>query len=352
MKIYEKRLPALIALLLAATLSLSAFCGCAPKNDGPAEEATEGPTAEPTEDPNAPKLLAHWKLQNQEGCFTGSVDDDQIGFKDLSGNGNDLIMKTVGNGDQLDIFSWDTDIDASEVRFTSALKMDNTKAKAKTVDPYKASQTSYTGGYTSVKFLETVKGAPLNSFEFTGGASVEVIFKLSPELDNDYNRYTGIFSRQGVLEDQNEPPFSIALSEWVNDDSGTLGANETWIQLLLTDDYTSLNRELDEVMLPAGVWHHALFTLQEGKVRLYMDGKLLLDERTGFYDIFCTNPDYSWEVGVGRKFGGGHASDSKNEDAAEGMIRRLFAGSVAEIRVFDKAIELNDSLYAAEFVKK
>ncbi len=34
------------------------------------------------------------------------------------------------------------------------------------------------------------------------------------------------------------------------------------------------------------------------------------------------------------------------------MIRRLFAGSIAEIRVFDRAIGVDESLYATVFVQE
>ncbi|MBP5779832.1 MAG: hypothetical protein J6X34_01195 [Clostridia bacterium] len=359
MKKSGKSIYAIIAAILCAIIVLGAAAGCnkTPANNDPGTgENTEAPVDAATEEPEVPKykVLAHWKLQNQEGYYTGSVDDDTIGFKDLSGNGNDLIAKVAGNGDQLDIFSWDNDVDSAAFKFGSGLKFNNTKALAATVDPYKASETSYTGGYTSGKYLETVKGAPINSSTFDGGFSIEVIFKLSKDLDNEYNRYTGMFSRQGVIEDQNEPPFSIAISEWNNDTAtGTINENETWLQLLIVNDYTKLNHEMDEILVAADTWHHVLITLDDlGKVLVYLDGEKLFDTWSGFEGIFCTDPDFSWEVGVGRKFGGDHETDSKNENSPEGMIRRLFAGSIAEIRITDKPIEVADSLFASEFIKE
>ena len=141
----KKRIITVLAILAAALLTLAALAGCsAGKPDG--TKVTEEPVPEI-------KVLAHWKLQNEEGCFTGSV-DDTVGFRDLTGNGNDLIAKIVGNGSELDIFSWDKDVDPAKVKFASALKLNNTKALAATVDPYKSDETSYTGGYTSGKYLE------------------------------------------------------------------------------------------------------------------------------------------------------------------------------------------------------
>ena len=155
--------------------------------------------------------MAHWKLQNVDGYYTGDIDKDELQFIDLSGNGNDLVTKVVGNGAQLDIFSRDTGADKGASTTDSALMMNNTKVLAAAVDPYESGETSYSGGYTSGKYLETIKGAPMNTNEFEDGISVDIIFKLSSELDNDYNRYTGIFSRQGVIEEQNEPPDLLSV---------------------------------------------------------------------------------------------------------------------------------------------
>ena len=350
MKNGRKHIAILISALLAMLIAFGAVIGCTP---GKEPEKTEEPavTDEPAtpEPENQIKVLAHWKLQNQEGCYTGSVDDDSVGFKDLSGNGNDLIAVVAGNGDQLDIFSWDTEVGAGQ-KFTSGLKMNNTKALSATVDPYKASETSYSGGYTSGKYLETVKGAPINAYKFSNGFSIEVIFKLSPELDNEYNRYTGIFSRQGVIEEQNEPPFSIALSEWTNNSDGVIGENKTWLQLLMMDDTSRLNYEMDDILIDASEWHHVLITLDDmGKVLVYLDGAKLFESWTAFSEIYCSNPNFSWEVGVGRKSGTDHDKDSKNANTPEGMIRRLFAGSIAEIRMLDQPITVEESLYPVEF---
>ena len=291
------------------------------------------------------KTVAHWKLQNVEGYFVGDIEKDELQFIDLSGNGNDLVSRVVGNGTQLDIFTWDDGVDKGESKSGSSLKMNNTKILAAAVDPYTEGETSWTGGYTSGKYLETIKGSPLNSNEFDEGFSIDIIVKLSPELDNDYNRYCGIFSRQGVIEDQNEPPFSIALSEWQDDaESGMIGQNKTWMQYVHCDDTQKVNIEMDEILIGADEWHHILVSSDGFSTTYYIDGEPM---RTigDFPYLFYTDPNYSWEVGVGRKWGAGHENECKNKDAPEGMIRRLFAGSISEIRVMDGPIEPEDSLY-------
>lgn len=289
--------------------------------------------------------VAHWRLQNVEGYYTGSIDTDDLTFKDLTGNGNDLITAVVGNGAQLDNFIWDDGCTLENAQGFTALKIDNTKKKAATVDNYNEDETSYTGGYTSGKYLYTVPGAPINSMNFADGFAIEVIFKLSPELDNNYNRYTGIFSRQGVVESQNEPPFSIAIAEWNNDEGDVLGENNTWPQYVHIDgDENKTNHEISEFELYANEWHHIMVTSDGSTTTVYGDGNEILsvDESS---EIFVTDPSYSWEVGVGRKLGAEHTEDSKNEDSPLGMIRRLFAGTISEIRVTNGALAVEDSLF-------
>ena len=60
-------------------------------------------------------VLAHWKFQNEEGYYTGNIDTDDLVFLDLSGNGNNLVVRSEGNGDQLDIFTWDTGVDVTDL---------------------------------------------------------------------------------------------------------------------------------------------------------------------------------------------------------------------------------------------
>jgi hypothetical protein len=297
--------------------------------------------AEPTE----PTTIAHWRFQNDAKYVSGSVDDDNITVHDLTNNGNDLVVATVGNGDQLDIFTWDDGCEIPSAKGDTALKFDNTKKQAATVDPYSADETSYTGGYTSGKYLETVENAPMNSMTFENGFSFEIVYKLSPELDNNYNRYTGLFSRQGVVESANEPPFSIALAEWDNDDSGTLGVNGTWMQYVHVDpDGAKTNREYGNAMMYGGDWHHILVTSDGDLTDIYIDGEYV-DTPPEFAAIAVTDPTYSWEVGVGRKLGEGHEGDSKNVNSPEGMIRRLFAGDISEIRVTNHYMDPEQSLF-------
>ncbi len=56
------------------------------------------------------------------------------------------------------------------------------------------------------------------------------------------------------------------------------------------------------------------------------------------------NPAFRWEVGVGRKIPES-GDKTKNTLHAEGFIRRLFCGSISEIRVSEGEMSVKDSLY-------
>lgn len=290
--------------------------------------------------------VAHWKFQKLDGCYSGDLAKDNLIFYDLTGNGNDLVVASEGFGKDLYVLEWDEGCDIGASTGSTSLLLNNSKENAASVDPHPADKTTYTGGHTSGKYLETVKGAPMNAMPFSGAYTIEVIFKFSPDFNNDYNRYCGIFSRQGVVSDQNEPPLSLAATEVANvtvlGDGGTIG-----IQYVHLDaGATKTNSEMENGVLEADQWlHYMIVNDGKGQTNAYLNGEKVGEffEETG---IFVTDPSYRWEVGVGRKNGEGHIGvDTQNADHPEGMIRRLFCGSVSEIRVTETALTVEQSLY-------
>ena len=280
-------------------------------------------------------VAAHWKFQNEEGYYTGSVEDDSLRFIDLSGNGNDLEVCFEGNGDQLDIFEWDEGATVGENGYTTAssLRFGNTWEKALSVDPYDASQTSYSGAYVSGKYFQTVNGAPLNNIDSTTGWTVEIIFKIDEEWNNNYNRYTGLFSRQGVVESQDEPAFSMAISEIISGGSadGYIGKEgTTGLQYVHVDvDENKTNYELMNGQIYAEEWIHFMVTSDGWYTEVFINGEPVFSA-SEYNEIYITDALVSWEVGVGRKLGTDKAT--MNPKHPEGLIRRLFCGSMAEIR--------------------
>ena len=302
--------------------------------------------AEATTTASAGSTLAHWKFQKLDGCYSGKITNDDLTFKDLTGNGNDLITAVEGKGDEIYVFDWDEGNTLGASTSESSLLMNNSKDNAASVDTYSADETSWTGGFTSGKYLKTVDGAPINSMTFDGAYTFEVIFKFSPDFNNDYNRYCGIFSRQGVVEAQNEPPFSLAATEvagsTVLGEGGSIGVQ----YVHLDADSVKTNKEFANGSIEADQWVHFMVTSDvDGTTEVYVNGESLdiFAENNG---IYVTDPSYSWEVGVGRKSGTDHVGvDTVNENHPEGLIRRLFCGSISEIRVMDKYITIEESLF-------
>ena len=301
-------------------------------------------------------VAAHWKFQNEEGNYTGSIEDDDFRIIDLTGNGNDLEVRSEGNGDDLDIFAWDDGATLGEdsgYTTTSSLRFGNTWEKALSVDPYSPEQTSYSGAYVSGKYLQTVDGAPLNSVDSTTGWTVEVIFKIDEEWNNNYNRYTGVFSRQGVIESQDEPAFSMAITELITGSSdgyiGTTG--RTGLQYVHVDvNENKTNHEFKNDEIYAEQWIHYMVTSDGSWLDVYINGENVLSMAEN-NEILITDNLFSWEVGVGRKTGFNKDTNSDhatmNPKHPEGLIRRLFCGSVSEIRFSMNYMDIEDSLLYA-----
>ena len=262
-------------------------------------------------------VLAHWKFQNVEGYFSGNVDDENLTFFDLSGHGNDLITVSEGNGSQLDIFEWDED---GAFGGAPALRFNNTLEKAQSVDPYDPSQTSYSGAYVSGKYFETVENATLNGNTGREGWTIEIIFKVSREWNNTYNRYVGIFSKR------------------LGDD-GTVGVQYVHIN---RDEYQYKN-EYKNGEIYAEEWVHFMASSDGRITYLYLNGEQI--DKIVSDNVLSSSSMGSWEVGVGRKYGE-EGAKTMNTRYEEGLIRRLFCGTISEIRLSKGQLSISDSLIA------
>lgn len=316
-----------------------------PNNEETPDATTNGPTPTQTTSDNGytgvAGTVAHWKLQNDEKYFSGTLNGTDLTFKDITGNGNDLIVQSEGEGSKLDIFSW-TEGSTLTSSGTSALYFGNTYDIAKSVNTYSASETEYTGGtLVSGKYLETVESAPMNDDDFAGGYTIEAIIKVDSSFNNNYNRYAGIFSRQGLIN--NEPWFSLAVAETSNTENDGSLKGDLILQLVQSEKdavETSLNAEFSSIN--PDVWVHYMAVCEEsGDITVYVNGTKV-DQY--MYCKSIGSSGFGWEVGVGRKDFTG--MNVKNPQHPEGGIRRLFCGTISEIRVIDHAISLDDSLYS------
>lgn len=330
----------LIASLMAMVFVLS---GCGNQTGGD-DSGSSDQSSESVETETVDKsILAHWKLQNLEGCYQGNIDTDELTFFDLSGNGNDLVVSTEGNGDQLDIFTWDEE---GFYGGAPALKLNNTLALAQSVDPYEDSQTSYNGAYVSGKYLETVEDAPINNLTGANGWTIEIVYKVSAEWNNAYNRYVGLFSKQGVSEVEDEPVFAMMVTSASDDRQGALGYDgTTGVQYVHINQYNEEEKhEYCNGTIYSEEWVHFMVASDGRITDIYVNGERVAEiVSDNTLSNFATG---GWEVGVGRKFGGDVAT--MNPMHEEGLIRRLFCGSISEIRFSEGKKSIDDSLLSTK----
>lgn len=333
-----------IYILLILFVVLLTGCRIPEENpqDNPNNENGEKvPSSNPEEEQNLPKnenILAHWKFQNVDGYYKGDINNDDLTFIDLTGNGNDMVVKSEGFGDELDIFTWDYGVLGTQ---TTSLKMNNSLVLAESVDPYDKDDTTYSGAFVSGKYLQTIATAPINYLD-ADSWSIEIVFKISPEWDNSYNRYVGIFSRQGVSKVYDEPYFSMAVASLESDEpESTILGDKGVVGLQYIQAYRKkINNEFANVK--ANEWIHYMAVYNSGKIRIYVNGNLV-EEIAESGDFQPFDNVVRWEIGVGRKYGEG--ANTMNPHHPEGLIRRLFCGSISEIKFSSTVISIDESLY-------
>ena len=180
------------------------------------------------------------------------------------------------------------------------------------------------------------------------GWTVEIVFKISPEWNNQYNRYTGLFSRQGVVESQNEPALSLALSEASGGNvDGSIGnGGTTGLQYIHVDP----NESKTNIEFASGIhaedWVHFMVASNGITTSIYYNGALIRTVAESG-KIAALDSSFGWEVGVGRKLPGPNDQTMNTVDP-EGLIRRLFCGSISEIRVSEGALSVETSLLNAD----
>ncbi|MCI3270934.1 LamG-like jellyroll fold domain-containing protein [Streptomyces cylindrosporus] len=129
---------------------------------------------------------AYWRF---DSAVSGTV-------RDLSGNGNDLTVVSVGGG----TLGWSADHHPDQPGHGS-LEFSGYKS------PLKGS------------YLQTVDKAPLNSAVFKDGYTIEVFYRMPADWDPDHNAWAGLVSRRGTGgaagktgDDPDEPLATLSLS--------------------------------------------------------------------------------------------------------------------------------------------
>ncbi|MEU6143598.1 LamG-like jellyroll fold domain-containing protein [Streptomyces sp. NPDC047081] len=129
---------------------------------------------------------AYWRF---DSAVSGTV-------RDLSGNGNDLTVVSVGGG----TLGWSADHHPDQPGHGSL---------------------EFTGYKSPLKgaYLQTVDKAPLNSAVFKDGYTIEVFYRMPADWDPDHNAWAGLVSRRGTGgaagktgDDPDEPLATLSLS--------------------------------------------------------------------------------------------------------------------------------------------
>ncbi|MEU2427536.1 LamG-like jellyroll fold domain-containing protein [Streptomyces sp. NPDC007851] len=164
--------------------------------------------------------------------------------RDLSGNGNDLTVVTVGGG----TLGWSADHHPDQPGHGSL--------------EFTGYKSPLTGAY-----LQTVSGAPLNSATFRDGYTIEAFFRLPADWDAGHHAWAGVVSRRGTGgaagktgDDPDEPVATLSLS---ND------REPQWAMRPLNQEGIATNWGQET---PLETWCH-LAVVNDGRhTTLYVDG--------------------------------------------------------------------------------
>ncbi len=216
--------------IVSAALSLTVALGAAAF--AAADEAAE-------DEGSAVKVLADWQF-NENSVLSGSIEDGNLCLKDLSGNGNSLVMETYGSA-YADTVSFSSEglIEGQGSMFFNGVNDSNRT------------------GVTGVDFI-TADGSPINSDEFENGYTIEIIYKMPDDwttadrwenilsrlgycstLDSEYDneRITALVSVSNCKEVQfytanKDDSHSMSHAAWSN----AMDKAETWYSIVITGD--------------------------------------------------------------------------------------------------------------------
>jgi len=302
------------------------------------------------------KTVAYWRFENTESCYSGDINGNSFAIKDLSGNGNNLKVMSQGSTTE-NLLKWQSD---GYGGVASSLLFDNQKKYCDT-----SKQDTFHGGVIPVaKWFETVENAPINKEEFKNGYTIEAIIKFTPDFDFSYNRYSGIFSRQGtrlscdLVQDDtidNTDPLSalsVGTNTGTNADSGKISSNnKANLQFINTGFNSANNDSLDKwetnFDLVPGQWYHIAVVNDGKKNTMYLNGQVFHESTQEITGIKLGKDGYAWDIGMGRKYNTKPGSELGKDD--KGTTRRPFMGQMAAIRVSSGALTKSDFLSTTNY---
>ncbi|MGX1262776.1 hypothetical protein RKD55_000580 [Rossellomorea marisflavi] len=221
--------------------------------------------------------VAHWRFSKSE-VKSGSLDEGKLILKDRSGKGNELVLINDGTDGLL---NWSKD-DIARKFIVGSLDFHNRK--------------SLKGG----QYFQTGKDAPLNGEAFLKGYTIEAVIKLPDPFTRDEYSGMGILGRKGS---------ELTITHFKQ------------VQWTGTPANGKKSRVFGSFALPGKKdWYHIAVVNDGKKTRVFINGAEDFRQNAATVTGLLAPNKGVWTVGKG---------------AGKGS---LFAGSIQEIRISDKAL--------------
>ncbi|WP_166245392.1 S-layer homology domain-containing protein [Paenibacillus turpanensis] len=256
-------------------------------------------------DPAEAKTVVHWKF-DPSYAKSGSLESGDLVLADLTNQGNDLKLVTVGNAalpEVNEVLKWSED-DYHGHADARSLLFNNKK----------------TGPVQ--RYFETVSSAPMNDEQFPHGYTMEFIYKLPAEFSRNSHSWMKIFNRQGTgaLAGKTQGEYDLLGQLAV---SNLKELQWTYYTTELASNPTSWSFSLDSVQ----DWYHIALVNDGKKTQIYVNG--VTDFRNAPQEIknFAGIVGKGWDIG---------AASLGNGIGAENFL----AGNLEEIRIIDRALPM------------
>ena len=246
------------------------------------------------------QVLADWKF-SKEYVKSGSIATGDLVIKDASGNGNDLVLQTVGDASSSEVqnmVKWSED-DFANAENVQSIQFSN----------YKQAPVG--------RYFSTINDAMINTEKFEEGFTIEAIVKMPENFAPEKHSWMGILTRQGQAADLNK-------TEGEKEILSTLSVSNLR-ELQWTSHPTNLNYNATNWSFSLDSkedWYHVAVVNDGSHTKLYVNG--VTDFRNTDEQMIGIDAveGKGWNIG---------ASEWANE------LDALFAGKIQEIKITDSA---------------
>lgn len=259
----------------------------------------------------ASRYIAEWVFEKQY-IMKGSIEEENIRIKDVSGNGNDLELKVYENvGNQGGtILKWSMKDHKEEKEYLEFLESTQTSKHA---------------------YFKTVEDALINNEEFKEGYTIEIMYKLPENFHRKHHAWMKLINREGIgrelegAKGEKDLLCQLAISnlkelQWTYYPENMMTNPTSWSFTL--DSY-------DE-------WYHIVLMNDSKKTQVYVNG--VTDFRNTEHSMQGIKKieGKGWEIGAA---------------TVERQVTDFLRGKLQHIRIANKALAMNEWLVSYESKK-